>query len=177
MRLGLLNEKLQTHDASFVQRLITENLDEVDTIKEIKDRLKEIMSESNTYAEDNNFKYKYLELAQEPLWVDVMVESEHFIYQGFDAYVSIDLKENIDDITPYVVIQNNNVSSLKDGQTIEINEEFKSSLNDLQREIFEEALSKVETKTVKTLKKVWQFEKQRMDKWIKTCAVELKGSK
>jgi hypothetical protein len=176
MRLGQLSEKLQKHDSSFVKRLITENLDDVDTIKEIRDRLKEIMSEADNYATDNDFKYKYIQIAQKPLWSDLSVKPEHFIYQGFDAHVAMDLTENIDEIKPYVVVQNSNVSSLKDGQRLEINEDFRKSLNDFQREIFEESLAVVEQRGVNALKKVWQFEKERIDKWVTTCEVKLKGN-
>ena len=176
MRLGQLNERLETHDSGFVSLLIHENLYTVG-LNETKERIQKVLTEADIYAEDNDFQYKYLELAQEPLWTDVEVTPEHFIYQGFDAYIAIDLKENIDDIKPYVIVQNNNVSTLKDGQTIEINDVFKNGLNDLQREIFEEALLKVETKTVRTLQKVWKYEKERLDKWITTSKIALKGKK
>lgn len=176
MRLGQLSDKLETHNSTFVSKLIKENLDDVNTLKEIRDRLKEIMSESDIYAEDNSFKYKYIQMAQEPLWTGINIEPAHFIYQGFDAYVSIDLTENLDTIVPYVVIHNNNVIDLKDGQRIEITPEFKDGLNPLQKEIFEEALGLVENRTVKTLKKVWSFEKDRMNKWVRTCEIKLKGN-
>ena len=167
--------KIQSHNNSFVKKLNNENLDDVDTIKEIRDRLKEIMLESDNYAEDNNFKYRYIQMAQEPLWVGISVKPEHFIYKGFDAYVTMDLTENIDGINPYVVVQNSNVSDLKDGQRLEINDDFIKSLNDFQRDIFKESLAIVEQRGVNVLKKVWKFEKERMNKWIQTCEIKLKG--
>jgi hypothetical protein len=176
MNLGNLYEKVQTHDSGFVSLLINENLYTVG-LNETKERIQKVIAEADKYAEDNDFQYKYLELAHEPLWTDVEVKPEHFIYQGFDAYITVDLKENIADIIPYVIVQNNNVSSLKDGQTIEITDEFKNGLNELQREIFEEALLMVETKTVRTLQKVWQYEKERLGKWINTSKIALKGKK
>lgn len=177
MRFGKLNETLQTHNSSFVKKLINENLDEVDTIKEIKDRLKELMNEADNYAKENHLKHKYLELAQEPLWVNVKVEPEHFIFKGFDAYVAMDLTENIDNIKPYVIIHNNNVKTLENGQVIAIADEFISDLNDFQRTIFEEALSVVENRSVETLKKVWNYEKERINKWIRISEISIEGIK
>ena len=132
------------------------------------------MIESDDYAEDNNFKFKYIQMAEEPLWVGISVKPEHFIYRGFDAYVAMDLTENIDDIKPYVIIQNSNVSDLKNGQRLEINENFIKSLNDFQRDIFKESLAIVEQRGVNTLKKIWKFEKERMNRWIQTCEIKLK---
>lgn len=175
MNLGKLYEKVQTHDSGFISKLINENL-ETNNLENVKQKIKTILNEADKYAADNDFKYKYIQMAKEPLWVDVQVKPEHFIYQGFDAYVAVDLKESIDDIIPYVIIQNNNVESLKDGQTMEINTDFRKSLNTFQREIFEEALATVEARTVKTLQKVWQYEKQRLDKWISASKIELKGN-
>lgn len=176
MRMGKLYEKLETHNSGFVAGLINETLEDVNTMDDVKSRLKNILAEADNYAADNDFKYRYLQMAGEPLWVDVAVEPEHFIYQGFDAYINIDLKEDIDQIKPYILIQNNNVSCLENGQRIEIDDTFKNGLNDLQREIFEEALSLVEAKTTRTLQSVWKYEKRRLDKWIKESEIQLKGT-
>ncbi len=174
MKLGKLYESYTTNNSIFLNLYQQELLTECNTLNETKSTIKKVLNEADKYAENNKLKYKYFQLAKEPLWVDVIVESQHFIYQGFDAYISVDLNNVIDDITPYVVVQNSNVSSMNDGQTIAITEAFITGLNDLQREIFLESLEKVENETVNKLKAVWSIEKERIDKWVKTTEINLK---
>ena len=176
MNLGNLQEKLQTTDNSnFLKMYQLETLEECNTVDSLMKRVQEIFTEADNYASTNDVKYKYLQLAQEPLWSEFTVESEGFIYQGFEANVEVDLSESVENIKLFVTIQNNNVSDLKEGQRIEIDSTFVDGLNDLQKEIFLEAKAEVEARATDTLKKVWIYEKERMDKWVKTCNIQLKG--
>jgi hypothetical protein len=72
-------------------------------------------------------------------------------------------------------LQNDNVDQLSKEQRINIDEGFINSLNELQRAIFSEALERIEKQTVDKLQKVWSLEKQRIDKWVKTSKIKLKG--
>ena len=176
MRLGNLKEKLETTDNStFLKMYQTETLTECNTVSSFMEKAQRIFTEADNYAETNDLKYKYLQLAQKPLWNDFTVEPEGFIYQGFEANVGVDLSESIDNIKLFVTIQNNNVGDLKEGQRIEINSDFIDGLNDLQKEIFLEAKATVEKRATDILKKVWIYEKERIDRWVKTCNIELKG--
>ncbi len=177
MNLGNLKDKLETtNNSTFLKMYQNETLEECKNIESTVERLQEIFTEADNYAEDNDLKYKYFQLAQTPLWNEIVVESESFIYQGFEARVEIDLSENLEDIKLFVTVQNNNVSDLKEGQRFEIDSNFLESMNDLQREIFEESVVEVQRRAIKTFRKVWLYEKERMDKWVKTCSIQLKGN-
>ncbi len=175
MKLGRLYESFTTPDTDFLRMYQTEDLMECKTLSETKNTIQKVFEAADKYAENNKLKYKYFQLANTPLWEEVEVEPQHFILKGFDAYIRINLSESLENIKPYVMVQNNNVDYLKDGQTIEINESFIKSLNPLQREIFLEALKKVEDEAVDKLQRVWKLEQQRIDKWVKTCKINLKG--
>ena len=177
MNLGKLQDRLETtNNSEFLNMYQLETLDGFNTVDNTVERLKEIFEAADNYAKDNDLKYKYFQLAKKPLWTEFTVESESFIYQGFDAQVSIDLSENLDNLKLFVVVQNNNVKSLQEGQRIEINSDFVDGLNVLQRNIFEEASLEVQKRATDTFRKVWLHEKERMDKWVKTCSIQLKGN-
>jgi len=115
-------------------------------------------------------------MAKNYLWEGLTVEPESFIYQGFEAQVQIDLSEKLEDIRLFVTVQNNNVATLKEGQRIEITDDFIEGLNNLQRAIFLEALEKVQQRAIKVFRKVWIYEQERIDKWIKTTPINIKGN-
>jgi len=175
VKLGKLYESVTTYDTDFIRLYQTENLSDCKTLNETKETIRNVFDKADKYAEVNKLKYKYFQLAKKPLWEELEINTQHFILKGFDAYINVDLTESLEYIKPFVVIQNGNVENLKDGQRIEINEKFISSLIPLQREIFLESLNKIEKETIMTLKKVWQVEKQRIDKWAKTCKIQLEG--
>ena len=176
MRLGKLQESFTMPDTDFLRLYQTENLNNCETLNEVKETIQKVFTEADNYAVNNHLQYKYFQLAKKPLWEqhEIEITPQHFILKGFDAYVHIDLSESLEDIKPFVIVQNSNVSSLKYGQRIEINEEFIKSLNDLQRQIFLESLNKVENETVEKIKNIWIVEQKRIDKWIKTCKINLK---
>lgn len=173
MRLGKLYESCDNISSNFFNLYQSETLNEATTINEVKNKISNIINEADKYAALNNMKYKYMDLAKNPLWTDVIVEAEMFIYQGFEAFITIDLNESLEKITPFVLVKNNNVTGLMEGQRIEITEAFVNGLNKLQREIFDKSLSIVESRTVKTFQTVWGYEKARIDKWIKTSEIDL----
>lgn len=175
MKLGKLYESYTTPDTGFLRLYQTETLRGCRTLNETKETIQKVFDEADKYATNNKLKYKYFQLANKPLWEEVKVTKQHFILKGFDAHICIDLSESLENIKPYVMVQNNNVDYLKDGQRIEIDEEFVKSLNHLQRDIFLESLKKVEDETVEKLQRVWSLEQQRIDKWVKTCKINLKG--
>lgn len=174
MKLGKLYESFTSPDTDFLKLYQNEDLMECKTLCETKQTIQKVFDSANGYAKNNKLKYTYFQLAESPLWESLEVEPQHFILKGFDAYIKIDLTESLENIKPYVEVQNNNVGYLKDGQRIEINDEFIKSLNPLQREIFLESLKKVENETVVKMQKVWKLEQQRIDKWVKTCKIDLK---
>lgn len=175
MKLGKLYESFSSPDTDFLRLYQTKDLSECKTLDETKKTIQNIFEQADKYAINNNLKYKYFQLADKPLWESVEVEQQHFILKGFDAFISIDLTESLENIKPFVLIQNNNVDFLKNGQRVEIDESFINSLNPLQRKIFLESLEKVENETVYKMQKVWKLEQQRIDKWVKTCKIDLKG--
>lgn len=175
MKLGKLYETFSAPDTAFLRLYQTEDLSGCKTLDEIKQTIDNIFCEANNYAENNNLKYKYMQLAKTPLWESLEIKGQHFILKGFDAYINVDLTETLENIKPFVVVHNNNVTDLENGQRIEIDDDFVNSLIPLQKDIFFESLQKVENETVSKLKKVWKLEQQRMDKWVKTCNIDLKG--
>ena len=176
MRLGKLQKSFTTPDTDFLRLYQTEDLKKCKSLNEVKETIQHVFTEADNYAENNSLQYKYFQLAKKPLWEqhELEVTPQHFILGGFDAYIKIDLTESIENIKPFVIVQNSNVSSLKDGQRIEIDEKFIKSLNELQREIFVNSLMKVEQDTLKKLKGIWDLEQKRIDKWVKTCKIDLK---
>jgi len=174
MRLGQLYDKFTIPDNEFIRLYQTQNLGECKTLNEVKETIKTVFKEADKYAVNNNLKYKYMQLAKNPLWNELEINEQHFILKGFDAYINIDLTEELENIKPFVVVKNGNVKDLKNGQRIEINETFIDSLVPLQKDIFLEALQKIENETMCKLKKVWKIEQQRMDKWVQTCKIDLK---
>jgi hypothetical protein len=176
MKLGKLYESFTTPETDFLRLYQTEDLSGCKTLNETKDTIKNIFSEADNYANNNKLEYKYFQLAKKPLWEELEINQQHFILKGFDAYINIDLTESLNNITPFVVVQNGNVKDLENGQRIEINESFIRSLIPLQKEIFLEALTLIEDETMSKLKKVWKIEQQRIDKWVKTCKINLKGN-
>lgn len=176
MKLGKLYESFTSPDTDFLRLYQQTTLMECKTLEDTKKTMKNVFVEADNYAANNKLQYKYFQLAKKPLWEELDVESQHFILKGFDAYINIDLTEELDNIKPFVVVQNDNVKDLSQGQRLEINEEFVKSLNELQREIFLEALGKVEAETVSKMQKVWKLEQQRIDKWVKTTKINLKGN-
>jgi len=173
MNLRKLYEQYETNNDGFLSMYQQETLEGL-SFEEIKDKVNEIFTEADNYAETNNLEYKYFQLAKKPLWTDIVVESSPFIYQGFDARVTIDMDKSLDELTPVVTIQNNNVGALEAEQTITINEEFINGLKTYQSEIFEKALEEVNERVITQFKEVWMVEQQRLDKWIKTCKITLK---
>ncbi len=176
MKLGKLYESYTTPDTEFLRLYQSEDLSGCKTLVETKNTIHKIFESADRYAENNKLKYKYFQLANKPLWEEIEVEQQHFILKGFDAHITIDLTESLENIKPFVLVQNNNVDFLKEGQRVEIDESFIKSLNPLQREIFLEALAKVENDAVNKIQKVWKLEQQRIDKWVKTCKINLKGN-
>jgi len=176
MNLRKLQDKLVTNNSGFLSKYQNTNLNECKTVDEAINNVKNILKEADEYAKINKLEYKYLQMAKNLLWEDIKVKPEPFIYQGFDAQVEVDLSENIDDIKLFVTVQNNNVSALKEGQRIEITDEFVNGMNDLQKSIFEEAYQLVQQRTLKTINSVWKYEQARIDKWVKTCGIKLKGN-
>lgn len=177
MRLGKLYESYSTPDTDFIRLYQQTDLTECYTLTETKNILNNIFLEADSYAVNNKLEFKYFQLAKYPLWESLNIEKRYFIYKGFDAWINIDMTEKIENIKPYIIVQNNNVSNLQEGQRIEINDDFIKSLNKLQLEIFEEALNKLETETIEKMKKVWILEQQRLDKWLKTTKINLQGTK
>lgn len=177
MRLGKLYESYSTPDTDFIRLYQQTDLKECYTLTETKNTLNNIFLEADSYAVNNKLEFKYFQLAKYPLWESLNIEKQYFIYKGFDAWINIDMTEKIENIKPYIIVQNNNVSNLQEGQRIEINDDFMKSLNKLQLEIFEEALNKLETETIEKMKKVWILEQQRLDKWLKTTKINLQGTK
>ena len=175
MKLGKLYESFIAPDTDFLRLYQTKDLSECKTLTDTKKTIQNIFEEADKYAINNKLKYKYFQLANKPLWEELEVDQQHFILKGFDAYISIDLTESLENIKPFVLVQNNNVDFLKEGQRVEIDESFIKSLNPLQREIFLESLAKVENEAVSKIQKVWKLEQQRIDKWVKTCKIDLKG--
>jgi len=173
LNLRKLYEQYETNNDGFLSMYQQETLEGL-SFDEIKDKVSEIFTEADKYAETNNLEYKYFQLAKKPLWNELVVESSPFIYQGFEARVMIDMDKNLDELTPVVTIQNNNVGALEADQFIVINEEFISGLKTYQSEIFEKALQEVNERVIIQFKEVWIVEQQRLDKWIKTCKITLK---
>jgi len=173
LNLQKLYEKLETNNDGFLSMYQQETLDGL-TFGEIKEKMSKIFTEADNYAETNDLEYKYFQLAKKPLWNDLVVESSPFIYQGFDARVIIDMDQKLDDLNPVVTIQNNNVGALNEEQQITIDDTFVVGLNDLQKGIFEQALAEVNERVVEQFKQIWTVEKQRIDKWIKTCKITIK---
>lgn len=177
MKLGKLYESFTTPDTDFIRLYQTQDLSECNTLNEIKEKIKIIFNEAEVYAKNNNLKYTYFQLAKAPLFEELEIKEQYFILKGFDAYINIDLAESLENIIPFVVVQNSNIQNLKNGQRLEITEDFINSLVPLQKDIFLEALQKIEDETVSKLKKVWKLEQQRIDKWVKTCKIDLKEGK
>jgi len=173
LNLRKLYEQYETNNDKFLSMYQQETLEGL-SFDEIKDKVSEIFTEADKYAETNNLKYKYSQLAKKPLWNDLVIESSPFIYQGFEARVMIDMDKNLDELSPVVAIQNNNVGALEADQFIEINEQFLSGLKTYQSEIFEKALQEVNERVITQFKQVWIVEQQRLDRWIKTCKITLK---
>lgn len=173
MKLGKLYENFTTPDTDFLRLYQTEDLIGCKTLTETKKTIQKVLKEADVYAENNKLQYKYFQLAKKPLWEEFEINEQHFIFKGFDAYINVDLTESLDSIKPFVVVQNGNVDNLKSGKRIEINEQFIKDLVPLQKEIFLEALQKIENDTVATLQKVWKVEQQRIDKWVKTCKIKI----
>lgn len=173
MNLRKLYEQYETNNDGFLSMYQQETLEGL-SFDEIKEKVSEIFTEADNYAETNNLEYKYFQLAKKPLWNELVVESSPFIYQGFDARVIIDMDQKLDDLLPVVAIQNNNVGALETEQQIIIDEAFVNGLNDYQKEIFDKALSEVNTRIVEQFKQIWTVEQQRIDKWIKTCKITIK---
>lgn len=175
MKLGKLHESFTSENNTFLNLYQQVDLMECMTLDEIKSSIKEVLQEADNYAESNNLKFKYFDLAKSPLWEGLEVKERHFILKGFDAYIKIDLVESLDDIKPYVIVINTESNDKTSGQIFEINDEFVNSLNKLQREIFLEQMQKLEDETVQVLKEVWNIERKRIRKWITTSKVDLKG--
>lgn len=173
MNLRKLYEQYETNNDGFLSMYQQETLEGL-SFDEIKEKVSEIFTEADKYAETNNLEYKYFQLATKPLWTELVVESSPFIYQGFDAKVVIDMDQKLDELAPIVAIQNNNVSALESEQTIKIDEAFITGLNDYQKAIFEQALTEVNERIVEQFKQIWTVEQQRIDKWIKTCKITIK---
>jgi len=175
VRLGKLQESFTNPDTNFIRLYQTEDLKKCKSLNEVKETIQRVFTEADNYAANNCLKYTYFQLAKRPLWEqhEIEITPQHFILKGFDAYINVDLTESIEKVTPFIIVRNSNVSSLEDGQRIEITEDFIKSLNPLQQEIFLEALGRVEHETVEKLQNVWNLEQQRIDKWIKTCKVVL----
>ena len=173
MNLRKLYEQYETNNDGFLSMYQQETLEGL-SFDEIKEKVSEIFTEADKYAETNNLEYKYFQLATKPLWTELVVESSPFIYQGFDAKVVIDMDQKLDELAPIVAIQNNNVSALETEQTIKIDEAFITGLNDYQKAIFEQALTEVNERIVEQFKQIWTVEQQRIDKWIKTCKITIK---
>jgi|LakMenEpi03Aug12_release.lakeMendotaPanAssembly.Ray.scaffolds.fasta_scaffold156031_2 hypothetical protein len=173
MKLGKLSESFTNPDTFFLKLYQTEDLSNCTTLNETKETISTIFAAADTYAVNNKFKHKYFDLAHTPLWENLEIEKHHFILKGFDAFIAIDLTENLHDIRPFVLVQHNNVEDLEYGHRIEITEEFINSMVVFQKELFLEALHRFESETVETLKAVWKVEQQRIDKWVKTCKIDL----
>jgi len=176
MKLGKLYENFNASHSEFLNMYRNNDLMNCKTLKDIKENLKAIFEEADNYAKAKNLKFKYFDLAKKPLWEGLDIDSRYFILKGFDAYIKIDLNESLDDIVPYVFVLNENTNHLKAGQVFEINEELVESLVPYQKQLFLEELKKLEDETVSTLQKVWDMERKRIDKWVDTCKVDLKGA-
>lgn len=176
MKLGKLYESFTNPDTDFLKLYQSNDLSACTTLLETKKMIQHVFEQADNYALNNKLKYKYFELAKKPLFEELEIQSVHFILKGFDAYIGVDLTESLDEIKPFVIVRNSCVDDLKNGQRIEITDDFVKSLNSLQREIFLESLAKVENDTVSQIKKVWKLEQQRIDKWVKTCKIDLKGN-
>ncbi len=176
MRLGKLYESYTTPDTDFIRLYQQTDLNECLSLNMTKDKINNVFLEADKFAVNNKLKYKYFQLAGTPLWEELDIEKQYFIYKGFDAWITINMTEKCENIKPYVIVQNNNVSKLQEGQRIEIDETFIKSLNPLQLEIFEESLRRLETEATNKMKKVWILEQQRLDKWVKTTKINLQGT-
>jgi len=167
MKFGSLQESLDTYDTGFLREFRSEDLSEAKSVKEIKNISNQIFESANEFAEVNKID-KYFDLAQKPLWESIEVEPEEFIFKGFNAKLCYDMEK----LEPYVVVQNNNISNLKEGQIFTVSEVV-NDLNELQQQIFNEALDTIEERAVDKLKKVWNVEKERIEKWIKFTEVKI----
>lgn len=176
MNLRKLQERIETSQDTFLKEYQTISMNEEKNVQSIAQKFINLLENANRFANNNDLDYKYLEVAKAPLWSDFEVEPESFIYQGFDAKVVVDLSENLNNLKPFVIVQNNNVKDLKEGQRFEINDDFIKTMNPLQQEIFKEALEAVENRATTIMKKVWKVEQQRLDKWVKTSKIVLKGN-
>ena len=173
MNLKKLYESYETNNDVFLSMYQQETLEGL-SFEEMKERVNEIFIEADKYAETNNLEYKYFQLAKKPLWTELVVESSPFIYQGFDAKVIIDMDVELSELSPKVSIQNNNVGALKEDQFIKIDNEFTENLKEYQVDIFKVALNEVNSRIEEQFKEIWTVEKQRIDKWIKTCKITIK---
>lgn len=173
MNLGNLYDHVTTSDNYFLGLYQQEDLLGCKTLDEAQKVIGKIFYEADVYAQTNNIEYTYFQLAKKPLWEQLEVKEQHFILKGFDAYINIDLTEHLQNIKPFVVVQNGNVNDLVNGQRIEITEQFINDLLPLHREIFLEALHVVEKETVQKLQQVWKMEQKRIDKWVNTSRIKL----
>ena len=169
MKLGKLQESLRHSNSAFLSLYQQQDLSLCETLDETKETIRMVFEAADDYARSNSLKHKYFELAKKPLWESLEIDSRHFILQGFDAHIAISLSESLDSMVPYIVVAKNNI------EKYEITDEFIESLNPLQRGIFLKELQELETETVSLLQKVWKIEQQRIDKWVKTSKVHLKG--
>lgn len=173
MKLGKLYDTYNTPDNDFLKLYQQTTLIECTSLIEIKQKIGKIFLEADNYAINNKMKYKYFQLANKPLWEELSIDKQYFIYKGFDAWIDIDMQSK--NILPHVIVKNNNVSNLQEGQILDIDDTFLKSLNELQRKLFLESLSKLENEVVDKIKKVWSLEQQRIDKWVKTTKIDLQG--
>jgi hypothetical protein len=169
MKLGKLYESFTASNSDFLSLYQQQDLMLCETLEETKETIRTVFEAADDYAISNNLKHKYFELAKKPLWESLEIDSRHFILQGFDAHIAISLSESLDSMVPYIVVAKNDI------EKYDITDEFIESLNKLQREIFLKELHELETETVSMLQNVWKMEQQRIDKWVKTSKVDLKG--
>jgi hypothetical protein len=173
MKLKNLYEMGKLEDENnFIKMLNKETLNDAETIEEALQRIKVILEEADKYAEKYNLEKKYLERAKKLIFEEIEVEPENFIVKGFDAQITIDLKDGLN-AKPYVKIFNQNFNSIYDEQKYEINEEFLKELNALQRETFNHLFNSLQEKTLDILRKSWILEKKRIEKWICNTPVKI----
>lgn len=172
MNLGDLKYTLNETKTDFHGTLFNSEISVDDNFETIKNKINSVFTSAANYYLAESLDKSYFELAKKPLWVDYEIEPEKIIYRGFEALVKVDLNENISLLRPYVYIENSHVTDLKDGSVLEINDDFRKTMNSLQLEILDEAIEKLESRTADFFSKIWTIEKQRINKWIKVSKIK-----
>ena len=173
MKFGELNECFSSENSEFIRLYQTVDVDGCESIKEFKEIMEYVFECADNYAENNKLKYKYFDLAKAPLWTDLEINARNFILKGYDANIVVDLKESFFDITPFIMIENIGYGVSECEQRINIDDDLVGSMIPYQKELFLEEVSIMEKEILEKLKKVWLLEKQRIDKWVKTCKIDL----